>query len=125
MGADEWTLRLPFDRPMSLNDRQHFHAKARETAEWVKATRQLVKHARIPACERIQVELHWIPSTNRRRDPDNPVAAYKPCVDALVREGVITDDTAEQVGRVFPVIHPADPKLRAGKRVYLRVIKLA
>ncbi len=122
---DEWTLRLPFERPLSLNARQHHYAKAREVAEWVDAVLWLAKGARIPSCQRILVELHWIPGTNRRRDPDNPVAAYKPCVDALVRAHVVVDDTLEYVERVFPVIHPSDPKRRPNDRVFLRIVKLA
>jgi crossover junction endodeoxyribonuclease RusA len=55
------------------------------------------------------VQLHYVPSTKRRRDASNIVPTQKPAVDGLVDAGVVRDDTAEWVGELMPVIHPLAP----------------
>lgn len=117
----EWTLELPFIVQLSLNDRQHWALKAKHVKEWRDAAHVLAKHARIPSCRRVLVELHYLPRTNQRRDPDNLVASLKPLVDGLVDAGVVADDTADFVDRQWPVIHPATGQ---PSRFYLRVVAL-
>jgi crossover junction endodeoxyribonuclease RusA len=118
VAATSWRIQLPFTRPLSLNDRMHHMAKARAVREWRTAAHWAIKAAGIPPCARIWVELHYVPAQNRRRDPDNLVASFKPVVDALVDAGVIPDDTQVFVDRAWPVIDPAEPK-RQGGRFYL------
>lgn len=125
----EWSLQLPFavvSQVPSLNDRDHWAVKAKKVKEWRDAAHVLARAARIPRCGRIRVELHYVPATAQRRDPDNLVAAYKPLVDGLVDAGVVPDDTEAFVERVFPIIHPAQRTLptQGGSRFLLRVVAL-
>lgn len=117
----EWRLELPFTTQLSLNDRVHWAVKMKLVKEWRDATHVLARAAKIPACRRIQVEFHYVPRTNQRRDPDNLVASLKPCVDGLVDAGIVPDDTEEFVERVWPICHPATGL--PGK-FYLRILAL-
>ena len=121
---NEWTLQLPFTKPLSLNDRQHHMVKAKAVREWRESTALLARAAGIPACDRIRATLLYVPNANRRRDPDNLVAGFKPAVDALVDAGIVPDDTQEYVERVWPQILNADPKHEGG-RLYLRIEDLS
>ena len=55
-----------------------------------------------PAFERIQITYTFIVPTNRRRDGDNWIARMKPAQDALVKAGVVSDDTHEHVAVMPP-----------------------
>lgn len=125
--AGEWALRLPFERVSdvpSLNDRDHWAVKARKVKEWRRAAWLLARAERIPACERVLIELHYVPRTNQRRDADNLVAALKPLADGLVDAGVVPDDTFRWMERQFPVIHPARTLSPGETRFVLRVVAL-
>ena len=119
--SGEWVLDLPFTKQLSLNDRMHWAVKMKATKEWRDAALVLARHHRIPACKRILVELHYLPRTNQRRDPDNLVASLKPLVDGLVDAGVVPDDTEQWVDRQWPICHPASGQ---PGRFYLRVVAL-
>lgn len=105
-----WELELPDGDYVSPNKRVHWTARSRLNRVWRHAAKNLAKEARIPRLQHARVELHFWPGDRRRRDPDNLVSGVmKPCVDGLVDAGVLADDTAVQVERVFPVIHvPTD-----------------
>lgn len=126
--AGEWGLKLPFERVAdipSLNDREHWSVKARKVREWRRAAHVLARAERIPPCDRVLIELHYVPRTNQRRDSDNLVAALKPLADGLVDAHVVADDTPRYMERRFPVIHPARAVLRPGEtRFVLRVVAL-
>jgi crossover junction endodeoxyribonuclease RusA len=125
VGVNEWSLHLPFTTAPNLNDRKHYMVKAKIVREWRGATSILGRSLRIPACERIKVELHYVPAQERRRDPDNLVSALKPCCDGLVDAGIVPDDTERFVERVFPIIHKAHPTEPVqGSRFFLRVVRL-
>lgn len=119
--SGEWELVLPFTTQLSLNDRKHWAVRMKEVKQWRDAAHVLARAAKIPWCRRIRVELHYVPGTNARRDPDNLVASLKPCIDGLVDAGVVTDDTEHFVERVFPIIHSATGK---PGRFYLKVVAL-
>jgi crossover junction endodeoxyribonuclease RusA len=101
-----WTVELPFQLPRSLNDRRGFWAEAKSRAQWLEAAVAALETEHIPPCKLVRVRLHYYPKADRRRDPDNLVASYKPCVDATVVLGIVPDDTQEYVERVWPVIMP-------------------
>ena len=104
------TVRLGWDRPpLSLNDRQHHHAKAKGYAQAVEDARWAIRTARVaPPSLPVAVALHWRIPTRGRRDPDNMAATLKACLDALVAEGVVPDDGWQYVRRVSCEIHPPD-----------------
>ncbi len=108
-----WRLDLPLSAPLSMNDRQHYMAKAREVARVRHDVAVLARAAKIPALPRIAVELHYAPRDNRRRDPLNLIATLKPIEDALVDAGVVPDDTCEFVLPTMPQIDP--PTGRPGR----------
>lgn len=122
--VDEWVLELPFTKPLSLNDRMNHWAKAKAVKEWREAAHWLARSARIPACRVVRVELHYVPRDDRRRDPDNLVAAFKPLVDGLVDAGVVPDDTDEFVRREWPAIHPKGKPRANGNRFWLVVTRV-
>lgn len=122
----EWSLQLPFQTQLSLNDRDHWAVAGKKKKEWRDAAHVLAKAARIPLCKRIRIELHYVPRQERRRDQDNLIACLKPLMDGLVDAGVVPDDTEVYVERTFPIIHPARATLptRNDARFILRVIAL-
>jgi crossover junction endodeoxyribonuclease RusA len=93
-----------------MNDRMHHMVKAKAVASWRSQTAAALREAQIPAMSRVKATLFYVPRANRRRDPDNLVASFKPAIDALVDAGVVPDDTQEFVERVWPVILEPDPK---------------
>lgn len=93
--------------PLSANDRgAHWAKRARKIREVREATYWLAKQAKVPASQRVQVELHYQPKVRRRRDNENLAPTAKACTDGLVDAGVVPDDADEFVQRYGPVIHP-------------------
>ena len=110
-----WHLPLPYTRPpLSLNDRHHWASKARTTKAIRHAAATVARAKRVPACERIAVELHYQQKVARPIDGDNLMATVKPCVDGLRDAGVIPDDDSARVMHHSPVIHRPDPDQRHG-----------
>jgi len=116
---------LPFQKPLSLNDRQGYWAKAKSVKAWRDAAGLALMVEGIPACSRVRLGLHYFPKQDRRRDPDNLVASLKPCADALVDVGIVPDDTQEYVDRVWPFIMPKLPDDKGVGRFSLIVDRLA
>jgi crossover junction endodeoxyribonuclease RusA len=103
--TDEWTFRLPLDKPLSLNDRMHWSEKGRLVKQVRDDVHVLCRSKRVPKCARISVLLTWYPSPLvRRRDPLNLVATLKAVEDGVVQAGVVPDDTPEYVLSIMPVI---------------------
>ena len=121
--ARSWTIELPLARPLSLNGRQHWRAKARDVRSVRAAAAALARAARVPPLERAAVELHYIPRDRRRRDALNLVATLKPVEDGIVDAGVVPDDTAQYVEPTMPVLDPPARASRYG-RLYVVVREL-
>lgn len=102
-----WTLDIGQRAPLTLNGQRrspYAHARAVKVLRriaWVRA-----EEAKIPALQRIAVELHYAPRDRRRRDAMNLVATLKPVEDGIVDAGVIPDDTAQFSQPTVPVIDP-------------------
>jgi crossover junction endodeoxyribonuclease RusA len=118
-------LLLPFTRPLSLNDRAHWGAKAAMTARWRAATFWAAKEARVPQATGVRVGLIYAPRDSRRRDADNLVAALKPCCDGLVDARVVPDDCLPFMERDMPTIWAGGPPFAGGGRFALTVEVLA
>lgn len=117
---DTWVINLPYSRPpLNMNQRLHWSKKARLTKNVRSSTFFLARSQRIPACEHIHVQLHYVPRDNRRRDPSNLIATQKPAIDGLVQAGVVPDDTPAYVTEAMPKIHPADTS--ANVRMWLTI----
>ena len=111
-----WRIRLPYVKPpLSLNARQHWAARARETRRVRSDVRLLVRAAKVPELGRVRVQLEYTPRDARRRDTDNLVATLKAVCDGVVDAGVVPDDTPEFMGKPEPLITApdrGDPHLR-------------
>jgi crossover junction endodeoxyribonuclease RusA len=103
----QWVIGLPWSEPpLSLNVHRIRAHEARLAREIRADTGKLVRAARVPALPRVQVVLHWQPTTNRVRDVENPVPTLKHCCDAIVDAGVVEDDDPPRMVKGMPVIHP-------------------
>ncbi len=122
---DVWLVDLPFEKPLSLNDRPgNWQVTSRLKREWRQLTVEALLAAEVPPMARARLTLFYVPKVNRRHDEDNLVASMKPVADALVDAGVIVDDTAYYLERVWPVYTAKDPD-RTGGRVMIQVERLA
>lgn len=119
-----WQVELPLERPLSLNDRQHWRARALAVAEVRELAAVVARARQLPTgLDRVQLELHYIPRDRRRRDPLNLVATLKAVEDGLVDYGLIPDDTPDHSIPTMPVIDPPDPR-RAGSRIYVNITEV-
>lgn len=104
----ERTIRFPPPGPLlSLNDRQHWAAKACLVSEWrrtafFEAVAQL-RHGglSLPPCT---VSVTLPVKGRRRRDPHNLHPTVKAVIDGLVDAGCWPDDTPEWVTTTEPLL---------------------
>lgn len=90
------TVPLPFaEPPLTKNKvrRMHFRKEAEIRRQSIAAVREAIGAAKVQPLEQAVVILHWQQPNNRRRDGDgaDPTKAF--CIDALVLEGVLPDDS--------------------------------
>jgi Holliday junction resolvase RusA-like endonuclease len=91
------TIRLPYLPPSEWNPNTKTHWRRRETVK-VAVQDEIIVLVREqdwnqPPLPMANVKLTWTFPDNRRRDPDNLVAASKPIIDALTKARVIQDDS--------------------------------
>lgn len=110
---NEWTIRVPNPAaPLTMNvaRRLNHHVYARQIRNIREQAHWLAAAQRIPALPACEVELHYAPPDNRRRDADGLVAYLKPFCDGLVDAGIVPDDTPNLMRKHMPVIEdPAKP----------------
>lgn len=104
-------------RPLTLNDRAHYMVRAAAVRRLRHEAAVQAKAAGIPALEKIQIEVHYVPRDKRRRDPLNLVATLKALEDGIVDAGVIPDDTPDHSVPTMPIVEPANPT-HDGPRIY-------
>lgn len=94
-----WIIPLPYERPpLNLNQRLHWAARNRLVQQIKSDVHTLARFHKLPTgLDRVHVTLHWQPTTNRRRDSDNPSLTLKACVDGLTTYGLTDDDNSEHV----------------------------
>jgi len=103
------TVELPFDAPPLTKNtvrRMHHHKEAKIRRESIEATRWAIRAANVRPLEQAVIILHWRMPTNHRRDGDgaDPTKAF--CIDALVLEGVLPDDSWSFVIHSGVTCHP-------------------
>jgi crossover junction endodeoxyribonuclease RusA len=98
--------------PWTLNDRPPWTTRRMHAARIKSDVAWRVKQQKIPPQDHVTVQLHYAPGDNRRRDADNLVATSKPAVDALVRSGVVRDDSPQYVTQLMPTIHAGNQERR-------------
>lgn len=104
----EWTLTLPFTKPLSLNDRTgSWQRWYRLTKPWKDTAIVLARKHRIPPLAHFTARLEYAPRLKRVRDAQNLEAVLKPLVDGLVAHGVAPGDDPRYYTPTTPVIHEA------------------
>lgn len=102
------TVALPWPKPPLTGNRTRGNPYAR--AAEVKAAKEeacwAVRAARIAYMSGAEVTLHFRPKDKRRRDADGLAPTLKVCLDALVAEGVLHDDSWVHVPAATCRIHP-------------------
>lgn len=87
---------LPWSAPpMTKNKirRMHYQAEAKMRAEVIEQVRWSIKAARVKPIVGANVVLHWRVENKRRQDGDGADPFKAACIDALVLEGVLPDDS--------------------------------
>lgn len=98
MTSRQWVIELPAGtKLLSSNDREHWRARARETASLRETAAWLARAQKIPRLDRAHVLATYWPPDRRRRDPANLYPSVKACVDGLTDAGVWADDDAAHV----------------------------
>lgn len=95
--------------PITQNQlrRMHHQAEAKAKATALAEARWAIKARRLaPFTNRVVVVLHWQPATRRRQDPDGLAPTLKVCLDALVAEQVIAEDSWAEVAHAGITAHP-------------------
>lgn len=111
-----WILELPYERPpkgLSANYRGHWAPKAKSTAQVRALVATLARNAGIPPMGRMQVELVWVVTDNRKRDADNVFPLLKAAADGLasdrgVSAHLVPDDSPEWCVKIAPRIEKRD-----------------
>jgi crossover junction endodeoxyribonuclease RusA len=92
--------------PLRANDRRAWQAQHRAFQQALTEARWAVKAANLEPIVAATVTLHYRPKTRRRQDPDGIAPTLKPCLDALVAEGVLPDDSWVEIPETRQRIHP-------------------
>ena len=92
--------------PVTQNDRQHHHVKARAVARALAEARLAIRAARVTPILGANVTLHYRVPDLRRRDADNLAVTLKVAQDALVAEGILPRDDWVHIPRSSQQIHP-------------------
>lgn len=103
------TVTLPWTAPpITQNElrRMHHHAEAKAKAKALAEARWAIKKAKPPFMAGAIVILNWQMTDRRRRDGDGAAPTLKVCLDALVAEGVLHDDSWVEVPHSGVTCHP-------------------
>lgn len=90
------TVTLPWTSPPLTKNRvrrMHYQAEAKLRREVVEQARWSIKAARLKPMVGAIVILNWQMETRRRQDGDGADPTKAACIDALVLEGVLPDDS--------------------------------
>jgi crossover junction endodeoxyribonuclease RusA len=99
-------------RPLTLNDRFHWRAKAQHVRTIREYVAWAAKNLHIGLLGHVTIQLHYAPGRGGKHDADNLVATSKPAVDGLRDAGVIADDSTEHITHLMPTVHPGKGERR-------------
>ena len=95
-------IRFPMPgKPMSMNDREHWAAKASRTKDWRHAAALAARKVKPQPPSIVEVSIPF--ARNGRRDPHNYAPTVKAIVDGLVDAGLWPDDPPEFVRTFEPL----------------------
>lgn len=107
-------VELPWQLPPLTKNRvrrMHFQTEAKLRAQALQEARWAIKSARLAPIPTAVVILHWRVANNRRQDGDGADPTKAICLDALVAEGVLIDDSWRFVAHSGVTCHPPIPGL--------------
>lgn len=113
--AKALTITVPMLPPASQspNSRAHFGTKYRDRSEFMEQVGKACLYAGLKLRSKLSgvtISIEMVFAQHRRRDGDNfGIVANKPVLDALVRLGVLLDDSVEHVTPLPPTI-TVDPQ---------------
>ena len=94
-------VELPWAKPPLTQNRSsradNPYVKAARVRDAKKAARFAIFAAKLPRLAGANITLHYRPATRHRRDADGTCATLKVCLDALVAEGILHDDSWVEV----------------------------
>lgn len=101
-------IELPWPKPPLTGNRTRGnpYARANEVKVAKEAAIYAVRAAAPDHMTGAEVTLHFRPKDKRRRDADGLAPTLKVCLDALVAEGVLKDDSWVHVPAATCRIHP-------------------
>jgi len=95
------TLQFTIEAPaafLNVNDRPHYHLKAKLTKAWREATAaHAATYATMNLRTPVRIVAHIHKPGNRRWDPNNLSSTTKACVDGMVDAGLFPDDSWKEV----------------------------
>lgn len=102
------TIPLPWPKPPLTGNRTRGnpYARANEVKAAKAQAQQAVYFAYLQPVVGAEVTLHFRPKDKRRRDADGLAPTLKVCLDALVAEGILPDDSWVHVPAATCRIHP-------------------
>lgn len=104
------TIALAWSKPpLTKNDTRrqgHHHAMRRKWADALDQARYAIRAANPTPVDQAVVILHWTQPDRRRRDGDGAMPTLSACLDALVLEGVLPDDSWAHVLHSGVTCHP-------------------
>lgn len=103
------TIPLPWlAPPITQNElrRVHYQAEAKMKRVALDQARRSIRAKDVPFMAGAVVILHWRMPDRKRRDGDGAAPTLKVCLDALVKEGVLQDDSWVEVPHSGITTHP-------------------
>jgi crossover junction endodeoxyribonuclease RusA len=106
--TDRIVIPLPWEKPPLTGNRTRGnpYARAQEVKAAKAAAEQAIRESLWWAVVGAEVALHFRPKDKRRRDADGLAPTLKVCLDALVAQGVIPEDSWVHVPAATCRIHP-------------------
>lgn len=120
------TILLPWTKPpLTQNQlrRMHHMVEARAKAVALQQARDAIGEAGPAFMAGANVVLHWRLGNKRRLDGDGAAPTLKVCLDALVQEGVLHDDSWVEVPHSGVTVHPPVPDQPAAMWLTLEPIE--
>lgn len=115
--AGRYEVALPWHKPpLTANQQRRMHplAEAKLKATMLSAARWTIRAAHLPDMVYADVTLHWRMPDRRTRDADGAMPTLKVVLDALVKEGVLYDDSWVEVRHCGVTAHPPQPGIPGG-----------
>lgn len=109
---------MEIETALNLNETLHMRVKSKRIAQIREAAREAALAAGVPHLVRFSAELHFVPKTASRRDPENWTPTSKAVVDGLVLAGVADDDSPKYFTPRTPVMEPPRKNI-TGSRYYV------